>query len=242
MLVCCSNPVITNVEDFTNPLAEIGSIHNRAMNSLKQNQISIDDLETYSNDFVEKECCKCFNIPIETSTHLYTSNMMKLAKENGMLRENPITRTSNNIPDSIKNEVPSTHIPFIDKMLVLVNDNLTDSIFIKRKFLEIDMEINQSSLDNEDKNCLWAISAITQSSYIYNLTDIQTRALDAESVILADVEGALAGFISWKFWGKTIGSGLVFGPTGAVVCATKEIVKGAVVGSGVHVALTVWNE
>ena len=49
-------------------------------------------------------------------------------------------------------------------------------------------------------------------------------------MVKADVVSALGGFLCWKFWGKTA-TGLMFGPEEAVIAATKEIVRNAIVGS-----------
>lgn len=137
--------------------------------------------------------------------------------------------------DSLFQEIPYHCKPFIDEMIQIIDSNDMDSVRIAQKFSEINLAINESSyLSEEDKNGLWSCSAIAFSSYMYNLKSISTRAVTAEAVVKADLAGAVGGFLSWKFWGKT-DAGLVFGPQGAVIAATKEIVKGAIVSSAVNV-------
>lgn len=84
----------------------------------------------------------------------------------------------------------------------------------------------------ESMNLAKRIGIERMSTYSY--TRNNSESMTAEGVVRADLEGAVGSFLSWKFWGKTAG-GLMFGPTGAVMTASKEIVKGAIVGSGVNV-------
>lgn len=227
--------------NFVNPFEEIGKLHNKALSSIKTNSINLDNLDEFTHVFVESECERKFNVPSEP-LYAHTVKMMENAKKIGvMLEKSELSRSYDVISDSVRNEIPKDLAPYVDKMFKLIHKNMSDSIEIETEFAMIDLMINKDvSISIEDKNMLWAVSSIIKYSYMYNLDEICSRSVTADSVVQADAEGAIGGFLSWKFWGKTVASGLVFGPTGAVVAATKEIVKGAIMGSGVHVAINIW--
>lgn len=225
-----------NNPEFINPMTFVGNIHNQALDALSLKSVTIDSICSFTCSFVENEFSQMspFIPPINESI----SKSLSIAKRIGIEcchSYNTRGRSESETADSIYREIPEQWKPYINQISRLIESNESDSITIVRKFEEIDKTINDSQrLSNEDKNGLWACSSIALHSYIYNLSQISTRAVTAEGVVKADLAGAIGGFFCWKFWGKTA-SGLMFGPQGAVMAAAKEIVIGAIVGSGVHV-------
>ncbi len=237
-IIACDNDMSTTFENsepqqFKNPLEIYGEIHNKAMDSIKATGISAQNIVNFAHDFVEEECVIHLNAPKET-LYKHTSNSLETLKEIELNQIINPSRTNNEVYDSILAEVPIELKPYVYKIFSLIDENLTDSIIIEQKFNEIDLEINNTNLNNDDKNCLWGISSIAKASYIYNLESIRSRAVTAESIVKSDAMGAVGSFLCWKFWGQTLAGGLMFGPTGAVVAAAKEMIKGAIVTSGLH--------
>lgn len=242
VLAGCSkdDAVIDNGESsdiFDNPMRHIGEIHNDGLNSIATNHVSIDSICEFTQEYVEAQFAQSQHNCVIPENYSYES--MNLAKRIGIERMSTYSYTRNNsesmTADSIYSELPSNCKIYIDNLIEIITANESNIDNIRYKISQIDQNINNAlDLTSEEKNCLWACSAITLSSYIYNLDNIKTRAVTAEGVVRADLEGAVGSFLSWKFWGKTAG-GLMFGPTGAVMTASKEIVKGAIVGSGVNV-------
>lgn len=168
----------------------------------------------------------------------FTEESLLLAQEIGFERYSSYyTRgeSSSETSDSVYRELPDNCRFFVDKINDILKNGEIDEEKISKQFSQIDLQIKVApNLTEDEKYGLWACSAIAHSSYQYNLNDIKTRAVTAEGVVTADLEGAVGSFLCWRFWGKTT-AGLMFGPQGAVVAATKEIVKGAIVSSGINV-------
>lgn len=225
-----------NESRFKNPMAYVGDIHNHALDALATNDISIDDLCSFANSYVADE------FPEISTLHSQINEISNKAQNVAMrigIERSVSYRTrgesESETADSIYNEIPQNCKPFIDEMISIIKSNEIDSLVILNKFEELDYAIFASTtLSDEDKDGLWTCSSIAYSSYMYNLSSISSRAVTAEGVVSADLESAVGGFLTWRFWGKTA-TGLVFGPGGAVMCATREIVRCAIVGSGANI-------
>lgn len=244
MTACSNNDILddhqSDMENFENPMSHIGEIHNDALSSIAANNIGIDSLCDYTQSFVEEQFKTRQPLLAYKIPETFSFKSMEIAKRIGLERNASFSYTRNSsvsmTADSIYTEIPSNCKIYIDKMSEVITANESDANRINSIFSQIDQDINNApDLTDEEKNCLWACSAITLSSYMYNLDNISTRAVTAEGVVRADLEGAVGSFLCWKFWGKTAAGGLMFGPTGAVMTAAREIVKGAIVGSGVNV-------
>ena len=241
LMTACSNDDSFVIDsdinsEFVNPMAYIGDIHNQGLDSISVNYISLDSICAYSFTFVEDRFPE---IPTPNSQMKEVSiNALSIAKRIGIeCCESYTTRgvSESVTADSVFQEIPPQCKHYVEGIMDIINSNETDSTKIADKFDKINIAINNASdLSDEDKNGLWSCSAIAFSSYMYNLTSISTRAVTAEGVVKADFASAVGGFLCWKFWGKTA-TGLMFGPQGAVIAATKEIVRSAIVGSAIHV-------
>lgn len=240
-MTACSNDdsSVINPEpksEFVNPMAHIGDIHNQALDAISSDCVTLDSICPFTYAYVEDRFSGVAT-PIPQMNE-FSSKSLSIAKKIGIEcyhSYNTRGKSESETADSIFQEIPSQCKPFIDEMMDVINSNEIDSVKIAHKFEEINIAINDSrNISDDDKNGLWTCSAIAFSSYMYNLPSISTRAVTAEGVVKADLAGAVGGFLSWRFWGKTA-AGLMFGPQGAVIAASKEIVRGAVVGSAVNV-------
>ncbi len=217
-------------------MAMLGDLHNQAIDSLRVSLSSIDDLEVASFDFVERRFEKDYKI---TPRNIQDGDFALLSdiKQKSIFKvKNPQTRSSLLPPrESFEENMSSQEIAYIDEIFNVISQNLDNLKDIEDAFNSIDLNINNSSkLTIVEKQGLWAVSAIAKSSYLYNLSAIQTRAASAEEVVITDAESALIALLDWKKVAKSVASGLVFGPTGIVVAMAKEVVKGAIIGSSVH--------
>lgn len=222
--------------EFVNPMGYLGELHNQALDAISSNCVTLDSLCSFTCTYVEEM------IPEKTISSVQlnesSKNTLSIAKRIGLecfYSYKTRGKSESEIADSIFQELPLQCKPYIDRIMDVINSNEIDSVRIAQRFDEINLAINNcTNLSSDDKNGLWACSSIAFSSYIYNLHTISTRAVTAEGVVKADLAGAVGGFLSWRFLRNTA-IGLMFGPQGAVMAATKEIVKGAVVGSAVNI-------
>jgi hypothetical protein len=240
-MTACSNDdsTVINQEvksEFVNPMAHIGDIHNQALDAILSNCITLDSICSFTHTYIE-DSFSGVATPIPQMNE-FSNKTLSLAKKIGIeCYYSYIARgkSESETAYSLFRDIPPQCKPFIDDMMEVINSNEADSVKIAHKFEEINIAINNSqNISDDDKHGLWTCSAIALSSYMYNLPSISSRAVTAEGVVKADLSGAVAGFLSWKFWGNTA-AGLMFGPEGAVIAATKEIVRGAVAGSAVNI-------
>ncbi len=241
LMTACSNddsPVINSElkSEFVNPMSHIGNIHNQALDAISSDCVTLDSICSFTYAYIEDRFSGV-TTPIPQMNE-FSNKSLSIAKKIGIecyYSYNTRGKSESETADSIFQEIPPQCKPFIDEMMDVINSNEIDSVEIAHKFEEINIAINNSqNLSDDDKNGLWTCSAIAFSSYMYNLPSISTRAVTAEGVVKADLAGAVGGFLCWKFWGKTA-AGLMFGPQGAVIAATKEIVRSAVVSSAINV-------
>lgn len=211
-----------------NPYDFIGKLHNSTMDSIKVSKINQEHLVSYTNKIVEENFKGVQTYADENEVKPVLIKIINRSKEYELS-----TRASTLIDDSIMKNVPEQCLPYIDEMRDIVETNLTDTLAIIRHFGLIEESIAKDlNLDEEDKACLLAISAIGKYSKIYNIP-IGTRSVTSGGVARADIEGAIGNVFCWRCFGKSAASGLVFGPSGVVMTVAKEAVRGAIAGSAV---------
>ena len=225
-----------DIVSFNNPLAILGDFHNQAMDSLVYYKVSLDNLESVSFEFVERKFLQYYEIPKETITD-YQKDFLSMIKQQAIeKKDHQQTRAElYNELGEMTAEMSKVEIAFINDIFSLIIDGISDISEINNTFSKIDSDINASTeLTQDEKNGLWAVSAIARASYEYNVNNGQTRAATLEGVVTTDAQAALAGLVSWRRVAKTVASGLVFGPTGIVVAVAKEMAYSAIVGSGIY--------
>lgn len=136
--------------------------------------------------------------------------------------------------NTLTSELSDLESLFIDDIFSLIYQNINNEVEINEVFSNIDNAINQSNLTLDEKNGLWAVSAIAKSSYTYNINARTTRSVSMEGIVTTDAQSALADLLSWKRVAKSVASGLVFGPSGIVIAMAKEVTTAAIVGSGIY--------
>ena len=217
---------------FQNPYVDFGVIHNVAMDSIRNSQVTIENLVEFSDNFVEshfgqenndlaKDVCRKISVDAKNVALKYESCLT--------------TRAIDMITDSLVNTLPINYRSYVSEIFDIVDKRLSDSMLIDKEFSAFDEKIAMSDLAYEEKQDIWMISAIAKASYEYNKYEICTRGVNGTSIAKADVGGAITGIVSWRFFVKATCTGLMFGPGGIVMTAVREAVRGAIVGSGTHI-------
>lgn len=216
---------------FVNPYDYVGVLHNAAMDSVIHQQVNFNELETFTNEYIENN----FKGITTFENNDIPNQMMKEIKRTSLMYKYQ-TRSISEIDDSIMKILPEECKTYICRMYELIDENLSDTIVINKEFNKLDCSVNNDTmLTDEEKNCLLAVSAIAKYSYNYNLDAASMSAVSVNSTVKADLGGAIGGIFCWATFGKAAFNGLVFGPGGAVATIAKEAARGAIVGSAVHV-------
>lgn len=236
LFLSCTQQEFSNSEtaksSFENPYAVLGTIHNAAMDSIKSSKIGLKSLEEFSDSFVNQH----FDANDDDVLMNFCSNLSANAKQIGLKYENCLeTRAADELTDSVINTLPDDCKQFASEIFNIVDMRLSDSLLIVKEFSAFNEKIAEAPISYEEKQDMWMISAIAQASCLYNRQEISSRVVNGTSIAKADVSGAIGGVVGWRFWVKAACTGLMFGPGGIVMTMSREVVRGAIGSSGVHI-------
>jgi len=231
----------TSIFSFENPYEFIGRLHNEALDTVKVQGISKNQLKGFTNDFTLRHFAQ---MP-EFSNSLQDENDEKNAElsinrgfEVGKKINEATTRAAiNELSDSLTMAFPIEGQKYIIRMYEACDKEENDTVKICQEFSKLDYSITTDTTVNDTlKQALLAISAIAKATNIYNASKAKTRGATARSLAKADLGGAITGIIGRGIFVKAAFSGLMFGPSGVVCCFAREAVRGAIVSSAFHLA------
>lgn len=232
----------SSVSTFENPYLFIGQFHNEAMDSVKAQKISVENVKDFTKEFTNRHYRQETNYTEEQHTEeaKVDSNFRAIDSgfDIGMKTRLAKTRaTVDNLTDSLVMAFPKEGQKYIVKIYDACDKSMSDSVKINIIFDDLDNSIHSDiSIDDTLRHALLAISSIGRATNIYNAyaNTCVTRGASAGSVCRADVSGAISGIIRRAAFVRAAFSGLVFGPGGVVTNFARDAVRGAIVSSAVN--------
>lgn len=224
---------------FKNPYSFIGQLHNEAMDSVKVQKVSINNLKHFTKEFTNRHYKQIPELAEsqqeEQDSEVSIDNGFDIGKKTCQVR----TRAAmDNLTDSLVKAFPLEGQKYIAKIYEICDKEEYDTVKINNIFDNFDVTIhNDTNIDDTLKHVLLATSSIARATNIYNANTFRTcstRGVTLSSTCKADIGGAITGMIGRAAFVRAAFSGLMFGPSGIVCSFARDAVRGAIVGSAFH--------
>lgn len=225
---------------FKNPYSFIGQLHNEAMDSVKAQKVSVNNLKHFTKEFTSRHYKQIPELAEsqqkEEDSEVSIDNGFDIGKKTCQVT----TRAAMDaLTDSLIKAFPIEGQKYIAKIYEICDKEEHDSVKINNIFDNFDITINNdTNIDDTLKHVLLATSSIARATNIYNadtFRTLSTRGATLRSACKADVFGAVEGMIGRGAFVRAAFSGLMFGPSGIVCSFARDAVRGAIISSAFHV-------
>ena len=209
---------------FKNPYSFIGQLHNEAMDSVKAQKVTIDNLKHFTKEFTDRHNKQIPELAKSQQEDQHSEVSIDNGFDIGKKTCQVTTRAAMDaLTDSLIKAFPIEGQKYIAKIYEICDKEEHDSVKINNIFDNFDITINNdTNIDDTLKHVLLATSSIARATNIYNADTFRT---------LSTIGGILGrgAFVRAAF------SGLMFGPSGIVCSFARDAVRGAIASSALHV-------
>lgn len=225
---------------FKNPYSFIGVLHNEALDSVKAQKVSIDNLKHFTKEFTDRHHKQIPELAKSQQEDQHPEVSIDNGFDIGKKTCQVTTRAAMDaLTDSLIKAFPIEGQKYIAKIYEICDKEEHDSVKINNIFDNFDITINNdTNIDDTLKHVLLATSSIARATNIYNADTFRTRSTRGatlSSACKADVGGAIGGLLARGAFAKAAFSGLMFGPSGIICSFARDAVRGAIAGSALHV-------
>lgn len=225
---------------FKNPYSFIGVLHNEAMDSVKAQKVTIDNLKHFTKEFTDRHNKQIPELAKSQQEDQHSEVSIDNGFDIGKKTCQVTTRAAMDaLTDSLIKAFPIEGQKYIAKIYEICDKEEHDSVKINNIFDNFDITINNdTNIDDTLKHVLLATSSIARATNIYNadtFRTLSTRGATWRSSCRADVGGAIGGILGRGAFVRAAFSGLMFGPSGIVCSFARDAVRGAIASSALHV-------
>lgn len=225
---------------FKNPYSFIGVLHNEALDSVKAQKVTIDNLKHFTKEFTDRHNKQIPELAKSQQEDQHSEVSIDNGFDIGKKTCQVTTRAAMDaLTDSLIKAFPIEGQKYIAKIYEICDKEENDSVKINNIFDNLDITINNdTNIDDTLKHVLLATSSIARATNIYNadtFRTLSTRGATWRSACRADVGGAIGGILGRGAFVRAAFSGLMFGPSGIVCSFARDAVRGAIASSALHV-------
>lgn len=225
---------------FKNPYSFIGVLHNEALDSVKAQKVTIDNLKHFTKEFTDRHNKQIPELAKSQQEDQHSEVSIDNGFDIGKKTCQVTTRAAMDaLTDSLIKAFPIEGQKYIAKIYEICDKEEHDSVKINNIFDNFDITINNdTNIDDTLKHVLLATSSIARATNIYNadtFRTLSTRGATWSSACRADVGGAIGGILGRGAFVRAAFSGLMFGPSGIVCSFARDAVRGAIASSALHV-------
>ena len=225
---------------FKNPYSFIGVLHNEALDSVKAQKVTIDNLKHFTKEFTDRHNKQIPELAKSQQEDQHSEVSIDNGFDIGKKTCQVTTRAAMDaLTDSLIKAFPIEGQKYIAKIYEICDKEEHDSVKINNIFDNFDITINNdTNIDDTLKHVLLATSSIARATNIYNadtFRTLSTRGATWRSSCRADVGGAIGGILGRGAFVRAAFSGLMFGPSGIVCSFARDAVRGAIASSALHV-------
>lgn len=225
---------------FKNPYSFIGVLHNEALDSVKAQKVTIDNLKHFTKEFTDRHNKQIPELAKSQQEDQHSEVSIDNGFDIGKKTCQVTTRAAMDaLTDSLIKAFPIEGQKYIAKIYEICDKEEHDSVKINNIFDNFDITINNdTNIDDTLKHVLLATSSIARATNIYNadtFRTLSTRGATWRSACRADVGGAIGGILGRGAFVRAAFSGLMFGPSGIVCSFARDAVRGAIASSALHV-------
>lgn len=225
---------------FKNPYSFIGVLHNEALDSVKAQKVTIDNLKHFTKEFTDRHNKQIPELAKSQQEDQHSEVSIDNGFDIGKKTCQVTTRAAMDaLTDSLIKAFPIEGQKYIAKIYEICDKEEHDSVKINNIFDNFDITINNdTNIDDTLKHVLLATSSIARATNIYNadtFRTLSTRGATWRSSCRADVGGAIGGILGRGAFVRAAFSGLMFGPSGIVCSFARDAVRGAIASSALYV-------
>ena len=192
---------------FKNPYSFIGQLHNEAMDSVKAQKVSVNNLKHFTKEFTSRRYKQIPELAEsqqkEEDSEVSIDNGFDIGKKTCQVTTRA---TMDALTDSLIKAFPIEGQKYIAKIYEICDKEENDSV------------ARATNIYNAD-----------------TFRTSSTRGATLRSACKADVFGAVEGMIGRGAFVRAAFSGLMFGPSGIVCSFARDAVRGAIISSAFHV-------